>query len=310
MPNPIEAYLGYLESVRSLSPRTVRSYREDLSLYAASLADSGVAPEEAGRAEVQAFVASMVRSGYASSSVNRALSAVKGLYRYLMRYEALAANPARDVEALAAPRRLPGFLFEDEMAEFLSGIEGEGFKASRDRALFETLYATGCRLSELAGLTLAALDLAGGKARVRGKGAKERVVFLSDSAREALAAWLPYREAAARRSGAASGDWLFLNARGGRLGERGIAWLLDGYAAGRGISRRLHPHAFRHSFATHLVGRGADIRSVQAMLGHESISTTQVYTHVDIERLRSVYERAHPHAARRGPGATPKEDAS
>ncbi len=308
MTRAIEEYLAYLSAVRSLSPRTVSSYREDLVLFETSCAEGGVAPEDARDSDVRAFIAGMVRNGYASASVNRALSAVKGLYRFLVRYGKAASNPARDVDALPMPRKLPNFLFENEMASLLDSVEGDDFSATRNRALFETLYSTGCRVSELSGMTLAALDLASGKVRVRGKGAKERVVFLSEPAREALGAWLPMR--AARLKAERQLPWLFINARGGKLTERGVAYILDRSAVGMGMRKRLSPHAFRHSFATHLVGRGADIRSVQAMLGHESISTTQVYTHVDIERLRSVYERAHPHAAGAAAGAgTRAEDA-
>ncbi len=293
----IEEYLAYLSAVRSLSARTVASYREDLSLFEASCLRQGVTPEAALASDLQAFVAGMVKAGYASSSVNRALSAVKGLYRYLVRYGKAEANPARDVESIPGTRKLPEFLFEDEMAAFIASAEGDDYGAARDRALFETLYSTGCRVSEMTGMTLDALDLQAGKVRVRGKGAKERVVFLSEPAREAMKAWLAFRQAKLKAERAC--PWLFLNARGAKLTERGIAWIIERYALRLGLRKRLSPHGFRHSFATHLVGRGADIRSVQAMLGHESISTTQVYTHVDIERLRSVYESAHPHAAKR-----------
>lgn len=300
MSRTTDEYLAYLAAVRSLSPRTVASYREDLSLFEASCAAAGASVETAQPADARDFVAGMVRAGYASASVNRALSAVKGLYRWLVRYGRAAANPARDVESVPGARKLPEFLFEGEMAEFIARASGEGYAGSRDLALFETLYSTGCRVSEIASLEMDALDLAGGKARVRGKGSKDRTVFLGPPALEAIRNWLPYR--AARVPAEADTPWLFLNARGGRLTERGIEYIIDRYALRSGMSKRLSPHSFRHSFATHLVAGGADLRAVQGLLGHESISTTQVYTHVDLERLRSVYASAHPHADNGGNG--------
>ncbi len=294
----IEAYLAYLEAVRNLSPRTVESYRSDLASWEAYLEGKGRGFQEASTQDVRGFMASRVQSGFAASSVNRALSSVKGLYRYIQRFPGPAgspADPARDVEGLPAGRPLPRFLFEDEMNGLIESAAGTDFAEVRDRALLELLYSTGCRVSEVAGLRLSDVDLAKGSARVTGKGRKERVVFLADSARAALAAWLPFRRAKA----GTDVPWLFVNARGGRLTTRGIAWLLDRRVAMLGLGKRISPHAFRHSFATHLVGRGADVRVVQELLGHANISTTQVYTHVDLKRLREVYERAHPHGSGR-----------
>lgn len=295
----IEAYLAYLAAVRNLSPRTVESYGNDLTLYEAYLTRKAGDVEAASPADIRGFMASLVQAGYAASSVNRSLSAVKGLYRYILRFPGpgtgtAKSDPARDVEGLSAGRPLPKFLFEEEMNDLIESASGDGFAEVRDRALLELLYSTGCRVSEAAGLRLSDVDIGRGSARVTGKGRKERVVFLAESARKALAAWLPYR--AARCKGE---TWLFVNAKGGRLTSRGIAWLLDRRTATRDPGKRVSPHAFRHSFATHLVGRGADIRVVQELLGHANISTTQVYTHVDLERLREVYERAHPHGSRK-----------
>jgi site-specific recombinase XerD len=306
MDRKLEEYLAYLGSVRGLSARTLSSYREDLERYEAFLASrpseaDGDASDldRAGARDVRAFAAARVAEGKAGSSVNRALSAVRGFYRYRVRFGGLAVDPSKDVEGLPSRRPLPRFLFEDEAAAFVELPEGDGFAAARDGAVLEFLYSTGCRVGEVAGLTLDRLDLQGGTARVVGKGSKERVVFLAPPARSALAAYLPKREARVRRlAGEAGGkEYLFVNARGGRLSERGIEWIVEGYAARSRFPRRVSPHAFRHSFATHLVGRGADIRVVQELLGHASVSTTQVYAHVDMDRLRKVYEQAHPHGA-------------
>ncbi|MBU0927469.1 MAG: tyrosine recombinase XerC [Spirochaetes bacterium] len=302
MSTSTEAYLAYLAAIRSLSPRTVEAYRDDLRLYEAACAAEGCCLESAGPADARAFVAGLVRAGYATSSINRALSAVKGYYRYLVRFGKVAANPAKDVESLPMARTLPDFMFEDEMKEFVESASGDGFAGARDRAIFETLYSTGCRVSELSGLALSDVDLASGRARVKGKGSKERTVFLSGKAVDAIRAWLPYRQA--RLASGSDAETLFLNAKSGPLSSRGIAYIVERRALASGRRKRLSPHGFRHSFATHLVGRGADIRTVQALLGHENISTTQIYTHVDMARLRAVYDGAHPHAEAKGGPAT------
>lgn len=298
-----ESYLTYLGAIRSLSPRTVEAYRDDLRLYEASCLLSGCTTESATPADARQFIAALVRSGYATSSVNRALSAVKGYYRYLIRYGKATVNPAKDVESLPMAKTLPNFMFEEEMAEFIDHAPDDGFAGARDKALFETLYSTGCRVSELCGLRIADIDLAAGRARVTGKGAKQRTVFLSGPAIDAIRSWLPYRSA--RLAADRSETHLFLNAKGGSLTPRGVAYIIDRRVLASGLHKHLSPHGFRHSFATHLIGHGADIRVVQALLGHENISTTQIYTHVDMARLRAVYDDAHPHAARtRAPAAS------
>jgi site-specific recombinase XerD len=243
-----------------------------------------------------------------------------------VRYGGLEVDPSRDVEGMPGARGLPRFLFENEMAELIGLAEGVDFRSLRDRALLEFLYSTGCRVAEVADLGLARLDLHAGTARVVGKGSKERVVFIAAPARRALHDYLPMRAAllagrAASRSSkraAASGEAeeagerpkrrrrdpasaVFLSSKGAALSPRGIEWIVEGYserlAARKGLHKRVSPHAFRHSFATHLVARGADIRAVQELLGHASVSTTQVYTHVDMERLKRVYDLAHPHGS-------------
>ena len=302
MDRRIEDYLAYLGAVRGLSPRTLRSYREDFESFERHLA-AGARPldcDAVTASDLRGFVAALVTEGKAGSSVNRALSALRGYFRYRLRFGGMVVDPSRDVEGLPSKRPLPRFLFEEEAGAFMSLPEGEGFAPSRDRAILEFLYSTGCRVAEASNLTLDRLDLAGGSARVMGKGSKERVVFLAGPARAALGAYLPLRTERLTRLGtllAATGtkEYLFVNARGGRLTERGFEWLIQGYAERSGSLRSVTPHAFRHSFATHLVGRGADIRAVQELLGHASVSTTQVYAHVDMERLRKVYEQAHPH---------------
>jgi integrase/recombinase XerC len=297
----IEAYLAYQDAVRGLAERTLRSYREDLGEYEVFLASSEVDIDRAGARDIRAFAASLVAAGKAAASVNRALSAIRGYYRYRVKFGGIPIDPARDVEGLPSKRGLPRFLFEDEASAFISMADGTDFTSLRDRALLEFLYSSGCRVGEAAGLELDKLDLAGGIAFVTGKGSKERAVFLAPPARHAMAAYLPARAALLTRLGVATRKeegHVFVNAKGGRLSERGMEWIVQGYAERSGFPRRVTPHAFRHSFATHLVAAGADIRAVQELLGHASVSTTQVYAHVDMARLRKVYEQAHPHGGR------------
>jgi integrase/recombinase XerC len=305
MDRRIEEYLAYLDAVRGLSPHTLCSYREDFEAFERFMISRGpFDPDRTSASDLRAFAAALVTDGKAGSSVNRALSALRGYFRYRVRFGALALDPSRDVEGLPYKRPLPRFLFQEEAAEFMSLPEGDSFGPSRDRAILEFLYSTGCRVAEASNVTLDSLDLEGGSARVMGKGSKERVVFLAEPAKAALGAYMPLRAERLRRIGVETEEsdrakrYLFVNARGGRLTERGIEWIVQGYADRSGTMRRVSPHAFRHSFATHLVERGADIRAVQELLGHASVSTTQVYAHVDMERLRKVYEQAHPHGSR------------
>jgi site-specific recombinase XerD len=298
MDRRIDEYLAYLDAVRGLSPRTLRSYREDFLGFERHL--GGLDIDATTASDIRAFAAALVMDGKAGSSVNRALSAVRGYFRYRVRFGGLAIDPSRDVEGLPSKRPLPRFLFEDEVSAFLDLPEGEGFGPSRDRALLEFLYSTGCRVAEASNLTLDRLDLTGGSARVMGKGSKERMVFLAGHAKAAIGSYLPLRSERRLRAGAAgSKEFLFVNSKGRRLTERGFEWIIQCYSERRGSPRSVTPHSFRHSFATHLIGKGADIRVVQELLGHSSVSTTQVYAHVDMERLRKVYEQAHPHGGRK-----------
>jgi site-specific recombinase XerD len=292
----IEEYLAYLESVRGLSERTLRVYADDLERYEAFLAGKDVDVAEAR--DIRSFAGSLVMEGKASSSVNRALSTLRGYYRYRMRFGGLSVDPGSEVENLSSGRHLPRFLFDEEMGVLIDSIDGSGFAETRDRALFEVLYSTGCRASELAGLAVGRIDLGRGLARVLGKGSKERVVFLGKKALSALADYLPLRSMLLSRKGKVDHGRLFVNAEGGPLSVRGMELIVDKRKLASNVKKSISPHAFRHSFATQLVAGGADIRVVQEMLGHSSISTTQVYTHVDMEHLRSVYELAHPHGAK------------
>lgn len=296
MDTRIADYLSYLESVRGLSSRTLRVYGDDLERYEAFLAGADI--DAANAHDIRSFAGTLVMEGKASSSVNRALSTLRGYYRYRMRFGGLATDPGREVENLSAGRPLPKFMFEDEMAQLIESIEGSSFADVRDRALFEVLYSTGCRASEIAGMTIDKIDFPRGLIRVLGKGSKERVVFLGRMASSALANYLLMRSMRLTKIGAPDHGLAFINAKGGPLSVRGMEIIVEKRRLASNVKKAVSPHAFRHSFATQLVASGADIRVVQEMLGHSSISTTQVYTHVDMEHLRKVYELAHPHGAK------------
>jgi integrase/recombinase XerC len=300
-----EQYLSYLRSVRNLSPHTLASYRHDLSRYDSFLRDRGMTEGQAGLAEARAFVAVLAGEGLAARSVNRIVSGVRGYYRWRERFAedggAPLGNPFADIRSLRTDKRLPSFLFEDEMQKLLelparTGASPEDpFLALRDRTALELLYSTGCRISELVSLDVTDVSLKERTARVMGKGSKERIVFIGREALAALREYLPRRAARAGRD-ADSARALLVNGRGARLTDRGVRFILGSYLSAAGLGKRVTPHTFRHSFATHLLDRGADIRAVQELLGHASLSTTQVYTHVGVERLKKVYRRAHPHA--------------
>lgn len=296
MDNRFLEYLSYLESVRGLSSRTLRVYRDDLERFEAFL--DGMDLDSVKAHEIRAFAGSLVMEGKASSSVNRALSTIRGYFRHRMRFSGAASNPGREVENLASARPLPKFLFDEEMGTLIDSIGEVGFADARDKALFEVLYSTGCRASEIAGMTMDKMDASRGLIRVIGKGSKERVVFLGRKAMAALGAYLAMRSMRLSRLKIADHGKIFVNAKGTPLGVRGMERIVDKRRIGAQMKKNISPHAFRHSFATQLVTGGADIRVVQEMLGHSSVSTTQVYAHVDMERLRKVYELAHPHGTK------------
>ena len=307
-------YETWLRVERGLAPNSLAAYRRDLRRYAEYLRRRGVTGDVANvdEAIVAGYVDELQHARtddglrrYKESSIARALAAVRSFHRFCVEEGLLGSDPSEDVGAPRVPQGIPKALTEAEVEALLNAVPGDGPRPQRDRAILEMLYAGGLRISELVGLDLGDVDLYDGLVRVLGKGGKERVVPLGRTAREAIGDYLTTgrTELAGRTSTSA----LFLNARGGRLTRQG-AWLIVRAAGDRaGLSGRLFPHVLRHSCATHMLERGADIRVVQELLGHASLSTTQVYTKVSPERLRAVYEAAHPRArgGNRGPaGAT------
>lgn len=302
-PSPeVEDLLTWLRVERGRSPNTLAAYRNDLAAYTAWLGERRLALEEVTEESITDYLDHLRSTGRAASSVKRAMVSIRGLHRFLAEDEEGRPDPSAIVELPKVPRGLPRALSEAEVLTLLDSVTGDDPPARRDRVILEVLYGTGLRISELVGLSLGDLDLDAGLIRAFGKGARERIVPLGGPAIRSLVAWLGVggRDELVPRRWARRGDEeaLLLNTRGGRLSRQG-AWLAVRRAGDRcGLDDRLSPHVLRHSCATHMLDRGADIRTVQELLGHASISTTQVYTLVSTERLRAVYRQAHPRAVR------------
>jgi integrase/recombinase XerC len=279
-----------------MSARTIEAYGKDLSHFANYCGNLGIKTEAANQHEVQGFIADLSAEGAAAVSVNRALSSIRGYYRWLIRFNRCSVNPCGTLRNLKTPKTLPAFLWEREMASFAELPDTAGILwPERDKALILAMYSAGLRISELVSLSLDRIDPDLGGARVLGKGDKERYVFFSDEAREALKLYLGERKL--RIKGEHPTEKLFVNRKGGAISVPGVRWIIAKYAERSGLGKNIHPHSLRHSFATHLVNSGCDVRVVQELLGHASLSTTQRYTHVDMERLKKVYAKAHPHGA-------------
>ena len=286
-------FIQFMRAQRGASDHTLRAYQKDLSLFFAYLDgdgehDSGVEVEVS---DVRGFVASEMRGGSARSTTARRLATVRSFFKYLHREGIIKQNPARLVPSPKQPRTLPSFLSVDEAFSLMDGPSGEqGFKPARDLAILELAYGSGLRVGELEGLDTRDLDLRSAVVRTMGKGKKERLVPLGRKAVKALSRYVSLREAEAAEGESA----LFLGRGGKRLGQRSIRRMVRKYSLETGITGKVTPHTLRHSFATHLLHGGADLRVIQELLGHSSLSTTQKYTHLDIAHLMDVYDRAHP----------------
>jgi integrase/recombinase XerD len=298
-------YDTWLRVERGLAPNTLAAYRRDLRRYADYLRRRGRTDVGAVDEEVVAGFVDELRTArdddgkprYAASSIARAIAAVRSFHRFCAEEGLVRSDPSGDVGGPRVPQGIPKALDESEVEALLAAVPGDDPRAQRDRAILELLYAGGFRISELVGLELGDLALRDGTVRVLGKGSKERVVPVGRTARAALTDYLTHGRLALERTGRRT-EAVFLNARGGRLTRQG-AWLIVRAAGDRaGLGDRLYPHVLRHSCATHMLDHGADIRVVQELLGHASLSTTQVYTRVSPERLRAVYDLAHPRARR------------
>jgi integrase/recombinase XerC len=291
----IGRFLRYLEAQRGASPHTVRAYRKDLELFFSE------APADAGQVNIREFIASEIQRGSAKSTATRRLSALRSFYRFLHREGLIKKNPAKLVSSPRQPKRLPRFLTVDEIFSLVEKPGGVGLQPARDRAILELLYSSGLRVSELAGLDIGDVNLDEGLVKARGKGMKERIVPVGAKAVEALRSYMVERLLRKKKGEDAA---LFLNTRGGRLTDRSIRRVVLKYARVLALSGKVSPHTIRHTFATHLLHSGADLRVIQELLGHSSLSTTQKYTHLDITRLMEVYDRSHPLASEDGPATS------
>ena len=297
MRESLSDYLRHLGVEKNASVHTVKSYREDLTqavdFFCERLGSPTARPTQLTTRVLRAYVAWLHDKAYARSTVARRLASLRSWCRYLCRQGVLTNNPALGLRGPRQEKRLPKFIGQKDMGKLLTAPATEGPLALRDKALLETLYSAGLRVSELTGLDVADLDLDEGLATVRGKGRRERLALLGPPSVEALRAWLAVREGVGRAAGQSA---VFVNKHGTRLSTRSVARMLEGYVKKTGLDPESSPHTLRHSFATHLLDEGADIRSVQELLGHRSLATTQIYTHVTTQKLRDSYDKAHPRA--------------
>jgi integrase/recombinase XerC len=292
LPSALEGYLGFLRHERRLAAHTVTAYRRDGEALVAL--SQGRAPGEITPADVRRFVATLHAQGLAPRSLARLLSSWRGYFDWLARRHEVAANPCLGIRAPKAPRTLPESLSPDE-ASRLVAIEGTTDAGRCERALFELAYSCGLRVSELTGLDVDAIDAKAGEVRVTGKGSKTRIVPVGKPALAALGQWLPVRE----RLAAPGETALFVGRSGRRLAPREVQRRIKRRALAAGLAVDVHPHMLRHSFASHVLQSSGDLRAVQEMLGHASIASTQVYTHLDFQHLAKVYDAAHPRAKRK-----------
>ena len=297
----LDQYLQHLRNERQKSPATLRAYATDLRGFHDWLNQNrGVDVREVSRLQLRRYLVELEEQGLAPSSVQRKLASLRGLFRWLHGEGHIDKDPVRLLKGPKLPKRVPRFLTGAEVDALLAQPFDDSPQGLRDRAILETLYSTGCRVSECAGIDLDAIDLDEGIVRVLGKGQKQRLAMLGKPALAAIADWLPARKRllqAARRSDHGA---LWINRRGSRLSARWVFETVVARARRAELQTRLTPHGLRHSFATHLLDRGADLRTVQELLGHARLVTTEIYTHVSIARLRDVYDQAHPHGRERG----------
>jgi len=292
---PVHEYLRYLRYERRMSPNTERNYRRDIGALCRYLEREELSGwQDIDSYHIRAFASWCHRRGLAPRSIQRRMSALRGFFRFLLREGRVESNPAADVPSPKLPKRLPKTLDVDQIARLLE-ISGDSPLELRDRAIMELFYSSGMRLAELVGLRITDLDLAEGTVRVVGKGSKTRILPVGSKATEAIAAWLRARSEMPGHDL----DALFLSRRGRPLSPRAVQTRLREWSRRIGMATGVNPHLLRHSFATHLLESSGDLRSVQELLGHADISTTQIYTHLDFQHLARIYDKSHPRARKR-----------
>jgi integrase/recombinase XerC len=299
MDTALADFLRHLGLEKNASEHTVKSYREDLTqalgFFRERLQSASPQPGQVSPRVVRAYLAWLHDEGYARTTIARRLAALRSWFRFLCRQGVVETNPADGVRGPRQDKKLPHFLSKADTKQLLDAPADDGPLGLRDHAILRTLYSGGLREAELCGLNVDDLDLGEGVLTVRGKGKRERLAFLGDAARSALNDWLPARDALLKHLGR-SGDAVFLNKNGTRLTTRSVRRLLAKYRGLAGLDPRTTPHTLRHTFATHLLDAGADVRGVQELLGHKNLTTTQIYTHVSTQRLQDSYHKAHPRA--------------
>ncbi len=295
MQEVFDRYINYLEAERNASPYTVRNYSTDLLGFFQFVKDKGIGSlKEVDKHVLRDYLLHLMEQGLVKASIARKLSAIRSFYRYLLREEIISTSPVATTSSPKLDRRLPSFLTIDEITRLLETPDLAMPQGQRDRALLELLYASGIRVSELVSLNLEQVNLDTHEIRVWGKGSKERMVLMGEPAAEALTAYL--NQGRPKLLGNKKNQALFLNRYGGRLTKRMVQRIVEEYGNIVGIEKRVHPHMLRHTFATHLLDGGADLRVVQELLGHASLTSTQIYTHVSKSQAKKVYLSAHPMA--------------
>lgn len=295
MKKEIDEFCRYLSIERNVSAHTLAAYRIDLEMFRDFLARETVpvfTVEPVSHLTIRRYLARL-SIDHAKSTLGRKLAAIRSFFKYLMREGKVSKNPAELVSTPKKEKRVPYHLDIDEVTTLVTSPDGSDLLALRDRAILETLYSSGLRVSELTGLDVGGVDLCEGLVRVLGKGGKERIVPLGSHARSAISDYLT-----ARKNPSYDAP-LLVNARGGRLTSRSVGRTVDKYILHLAAMKKISPHTLRHTFATHLLEGGADLRSIQELLGHVSLSTTQIYTHVSIDRLMAVYDKTHPKARKK-----------
>ena len=295
----IREYLNHLDRVKNYSPHTVAAYGGDLAQFHEFLtrhfATEQIRPAEIDHVTLRLFLGDLLENGKSRKSIARKLSSVRSFFDFMVRRNVIAHNPGSNVLTPRLPRKLPVFLDEPSIEKMMNLPDTSTVRGLRDRAILELLYGTGMRLNELVRLDLSSLDLGNNTVKVLGKGSKERIVPLGRKAKDALKAYLARRvEGAARGPG--GDEAVFINKSGKRIYPRAVYRIVNHYISVASDVRKKSPHVLRHTFATHMVNRGADLRAVKELLGHESLSTTQLYTHVTVDRLKRIYKQAHPKA--------------
>lgn len=290
MQRHIDKFINYLKVEKNASEHTLKNYTVDLEVFKGFLGDKEI--EAVDHLDLRRFLAELRAKNYSKRTIARKLASLRSLFRFLYREGHIKKNPITAILTPKLDKKLPVFLDTFKMEKLLSAPDGKDLSGLRDKALLETLYSCGIRVSELVGLDESDIDFISGVIKVFGKGSKERIVPVGEPALAAIRKYMDER----RMKKVKPSEAVFLNKSGGRLTDRSVRRILDKYIRMCSIVEKVSPHSLRHSFATHLLDRGADLRSVQELLGHMNLSTTQIYTHVTMERLKTVYDKAHPRA--------------